>query len=68
MNMVGSAASGQNLEPQVVRNPGQASVKPFLQFSRNQITALFGAEDAMHEISGVSVRHEEVPSLKGLWS
>src|SRR5216684_2084310 len=58
VDMVRDAAGSQDLEPQVIRDTGQISVKPLLQFSRNQITAPFCAEDAMDEIGGMSVRHE----------
>jgi hypothetical protein len=51
--------AAENIEPQVIRNTGQVSVKPRLQFRRNQITALFGAEDAMNEIGRVCMRHEK---------
>ncbi len=53
--MVGGAAGSKNLEMQVVRNADHVRIKPFLQFTWNQITALFCAEDAMHEIGDVCV-------------
>src|ERR1022692_2891646 len=58
MDMVRSSARSQNLESQVVRNADQVSVKSLLQFGRNQTTALLGAEDAMHEVGSMCVRHE----------
>jgi hypothetical protein len=55
VDMVRRAAGSENVEPQVISNTDQVSVKPLLQFSGNHVMAVFCAEDAVNEICSMSV-------------
>jgi hypothetical protein len=57
MYVVGSSTRSHNLELQVVRDTNQVSVELLLQFNRNPVAALFGAENAMYKVCGVRMRH-----------
>jgi hypothetical protein len=57
MYMISSSTRSQNLEPEVVPDTDQISVKLFLQFNRNPITPLLGTEDAMHKVCSMRMRH-----------
>lgn len=57
MDVVTGPAGGENLEPEIVRDAKEVSVKRLLQFSRDEVAALLRAEDAMQEIGGMGVGH-----------
>lgn len=55
MQMIGSAASGQQRNVFLARD--SADVLPEPLRIGDEIGAVFGAEDAMHEVAGVGMRH-----------
>ena len=59
MYMISSSTRSQNLEPQIVPDTNQVSVKLLLQFNRNPVTTFFSTENAMHEVRNMRMRHTE---------
>ena len=60
--MVCRAASGEELDLQVVRDSEEIGPALFLQFRRNCVSPVFGAENEGNEMSIVGVGHGGVPS------
>jgi len=63
MNVIGRSTRGDEREALAARNAAQVGVEFGGAGSRDQRAALFGAEDAMDEITYIRVGHE-APSLR----
>jgi hypothetical protein len=61
MHVIGDPADGQHFDFKVFRYSKQVCMEQLLLLLGYEVNAVLGAENAMHEIAGIRMRHSVVP-------